>query len=50
MTASIVFKTNQAKTWLVTKQFTNDEHLNNYINYICRTKNFMCDEIYTSRK
>jgi len=46
MTATIMFITNYGQRWQVTKQFNNDEHLNNFINYICRTKNYMFDEVY----
>ena len=44
MTATIIFATNKGTKWRVTKQFNNDEHLNNFINYICRTKNYLCDK------
>jgi len=44
---SITFITNFGERWQVTKQFKNDNHLNNFINYICKSKNYICDEIQT---
>ena len=48
MTATIMFITNYGQRWQMTKQFNNEQHLNNFIKYICKTKNYMLDEVYKS--
>lgn len=48
MTATIIFITNYGQRWQMTKQFKNENHLNNFIKYICKTKNYMLDEVYKS--
>lgn len=49
MTATIIFMTNEATRWQVTKQFNNDNHLNNFINYICKKKNYHFDEVHIAK-
>jgi hypothetical protein len=46
MTRTIKFRTDQAKDWIVTKQFKDQLHLSNWIGYICRTKNYLLDEVF----
>ena len=48
MKATIKFRTDRAKDWYVTKEFADEQHLNNFIGYICRTKNgYTLDEVFT---
>ena len=47
MKATIKFRTDRATDWYVTKEFADEKHLDNYIGYICRTKQgYLCDEVF----
>ena len=47
MVATIKFKTDRGTDWYVTKEFTDKKHMNNFINYICRTKfGYTLDEVF----
>ena len=47
MKATIKFRTDRATDWYVTKEFADEKHLDNYINYICRTKfGYTLDEVF----
>jgi|TARA_R110002073_G_scaffold248956_1_gene411766 hypothetical protein len=47
MRATLKFKTDQGTDWVVTKDFNDKKHKENFINYIERTKGYLLDEIYT---
>jgi hypothetical protein len=50
--ASIYFETgsmnmaNKKSLWWVYKEFNDDKHLDNFINYIIRTKGYLLDEVH----
>lgn len=46
MRTQIRFLTPSLNGWIVYKTFNDEAHMNNYINYIMRTKGFTLDEIY----
>jgi len=47
MKATIKFRTDRATDWYVTREFADEKHLDNYIGYICRTKQgYLCDEVF----
>jgi len=47
MKATIKFRTDRATDWYVTREFADEKHLDNYIEYICRTKQgYLCDEVF----
>lgn len=46
MRTQIRFLTPSLNGWIVYKTFNDESHMNNYINYIMRTKGFTLDEIY----
>lgn len=52
MKATIQFETLKEKSsggkllWTVTKDFNNEQHMDNFIAYICRTKGYNLDEVY----
>ena len=41
--ATLQFRTKSATNWVVFKEFNDDDHLSNFINYICRTKRYTLD-------
>ena len=50
MKATIKFRTDRATDWYVTKEFADEKHIDNYIGYICRTKQgYLCDEVFYDR-
>ena len=50
MKATIKFRTDRATDWYVTREFADEKHLDNYIGYICRTKQgYLCDEVFYDR-
>ncbi len=44
--ATLQFRTKSATNWVVFKEFNDDDHLSNFINYICRTKGYTLDECW----
>lgn len=47
MRATIKFRTERAKDWYVTKEFADEKHMDNFIGYICRTKDgYTLDEVF----
>jgi len=46
MRTQMRFLTKNLNGWVVNKTFNDEAHMNNYINYIQRTKGFVLDEIY----
>lgn len=46
MRATIVFKTKKLRDYIVTLNFANDDHLNNFIAMVIHEKGYMLDEIY----
>lgn len=42
----VVFKTKNWKSVLIQKEFNDDAHEDNYINYMCRTRKWIFDTIY----
>ena len=36
--------------WVLTKEFNDEKHMNNFIEYICRTKGYQLDEVYYNNK
>ena len=47
MKATLKFRTERAKDWYVTKEFADEKHMDNFINYICRTKfGHSLDEVF----
>ncbi len=56
MNATIQFETLKEKSsggkllWTITKDFNDERHMNNFIDYICRTKGYNLDELYINNK
>lgn len=48
MNATIKFETTDGRYWIVKKEFADKKHCDNFIAYICRTKNYMLDELFTN--
>lgn len=55
MKATLQFETGKPRynggkgVWTMTREFKDMRHLDNFIDYICRTKNYLLDEVwYTS--
>jgi len=46
MTATLKFRTLQARDWVLTKDFEDQKHIDNFIQYIHRTKGYMLDELW----
>lgn len=46
MKVQLKFRTTDARNWFINRTFNDEQHVRNFINYICRTKNFTLDEIY----
>ena len=56
MRATILFETKKLSyngrksIWKVDREFNDNYHLDNFINYICRTKGYLLDEVYVYDK
>ena len=50
MKAMIKFRMKDASDWYVTKVFTDKQHVDNYINLVCRTKGCFLDEVWYDLK
>lgn len=48
MNATIKFETTDGRYWIVKKEFADKKHCDNFIAYICRTKNYLLDELFTN--
>lgn len=51
MTATIQFETKKPSykgkgLWTLTKEFNDEQHMDNFIAYICRTKGYLLDEVW----
>ena len=46
MKAMIKFRMKDASDWYVTKVFADKQHVDNYINKVCRTKGCFLDEVW----
>lgn len=48
LVATIQFETGQGRTgmWAMTKEFTDQRHLDNFCGYIRRTKGYLVDEVW----
>lgn len=46
MRTTLKFKTTEATDWLMVREFKDEGHMNNFIDYICRTKGYTLDEVY----
>ena len=46
MKAMIKFRMQDASDWYVTKVFADKQHVDNYINLVCRTKGCFLDEVW----
>ncbi len=46
MRVTIIFKTKKWRDYIVTLDFSNDDHLNNYIAMVLHEKGYRLDEIY----
>lgn len=48
LVATIQFRTGRGRTglWALTKEFTNQRHMDNFCGYMRRTKGYLVDEIY----
>jgi hypothetical protein len=52
MKATIQFETGQVSygkgkgLWTLTKEFTDHKHMDNFIAYICKSKNYLLDEVW----
>ena len=44
--ATIQFYTDSPSGWTVTRQFNDDSHMSNFIEYIRRTKGYNLDEVW----
>lgn len=44
--ATLQFRTKSATDWVVFKEFNDDNHLSNFIEYIRRTKGYTLDEVW----
>jgi hypothetical protein len=46
MKVQLKFRTPDGHDWFLNKTFNDEIHVRYFIHYICRTKNYMLDEIY----
>jgi len=50
MRVTLKFKTDQGTDWVLTKDFSDKKHQDNFINYIEKTKGYILDEVFTKEK
>ena len=48
MTKTIQFYMSDGRKWAVTRVFNDDKHVDNFIDYIMRTKGWNLDEVFNS--
>ena len=48
MKATLKFLLPYGGTWVLTREFTNKAHMDNYVRLMHRTKGYRIDEIWTS--
>jgi hypothetical protein len=48
--AGIQFRTATWREWYIVKTFKNQPHMDNFIEYICRTKGYTLDEVWHLNK